>query len=253
MDKTDRGNWTDRMRHLVPAYLSLRIDQQQEIVSIGCGGGDDVEILRELGYQAFGFDPVRYTYFHMRKPSVQPFLKQGTAQDLPFGDKKFDYGYSLEVIEHVGCKDFKTTLMPDAEADRVEYIRACLAIIKPGGRLLLTTSNRNCPIDVGHPHKYHPLGRWLADRFHPRFGISVPWHKGNFLPSIRDIRRYVGAAQGDGRVEVRAVTIKDYPQVAAAKGWKGRLVRAAIVVLDNPLLRTSPFCPLLNVEIIRHE
>ncbi|MDO8288400.1 MAG: class I SAM-dependent methyltransferase [Parvibaculum sp.] len=251
MEYAPSKKWHSRMEYLVPTYIVPRIESNWDIVSIGCGGGDDVELLRDHGLQAFGFDPVRHKFFDQRKESVRPFLRQGTAQDMPFGDKRFDYGYSLEVIEHVGCVDFKTTLGPDAEAERVDYLKACLLMIKPGGKLLVTTSNRLCLIDVGHPHKYHAFGRWLSRVFKPRFGISLPWHRENFLPSVNDIRRYAEKAIGEGRVEVRSVSIKDYPQIAGASSWKGALVRLMISVLDNKVLRTSPFCPLLNVEIVR--
>lgn len=245
------GKWAARAQHFIGNYLRHHIDASWDIVSFGCGGGDDVEVLRDLGYKAYGLDPSRHAFFSLRKPEVQRYLRQGRAEDMPFGEQRFDFGYSLEVIEHVGCRNFGTVVLESTEAERVAYMRACFSALKPDGRLLLTTSNRRCLIDIGHPHKYHALGRLAARIFGGKLGPTLPWHRKNFVPSIEDIRRYVQTAFPESRVHIRALPIRNYPRVSSEKSWRGALIRTAIRLLDNRFLRLSPLCPIVILEIRR--
>lgn len=95
-----------RMDYFIPSYLQKFINKNDVICSIGCGTGYDVELLNDLGYDAYGIDPGSRTEdWKKRSIEIQKKLKVGFARDFPFEDKKFDFIYALEVIEHVGCKD----------------------------------------------------------------------------------------------------------------------------------------------------
>lgn len=237
---------SNRMRHFVPNYLEPLLSKQWEIISIGCGSGIDVEMLRRDGYKAFGFDPSRDNHFSLRDEGAKPFLKSGAAGEFPFGDKRFDFAYALEVIEHVGCANFGTHLLPDWRAERLLFLKSALALLRSPGRLLLSTSNRLCPIDPGHPHKYTALGR-LANKCGLPFGISVPWHEDNFLYSFEqlaaDVRSISPAAV------IRTAPIANYPTVTSRSGLLGRSVKAFLSLIDSATLRSSPISPLLVVTI----
>ncbi len=58
-------------------------------------------------------------------------FEAGPAENLPFADEQFDYVLLLSLLEHV--EDWEQTL---TEATRV---------LKPGGVMYLTTTNRYCP------------------------------------------------------------------------------------------------------------
>jgi SAM-dependent methyltransferase len=236
----------NRMRHFVPNYLEPLLSKQWEIVSIGCGSGIDVEMLRRDGYQAYGFDPSRDNHFSLRDESARPFLRSGAAEEFPFGDKRFDFAYALEVIEHVGCANFGTHLLPDWRAERLLFLRSALASLRSPGRLLLSTSNRLCPIDPGHPHKYTGLGR-LANKCGLPFGISVPWHKDNFLYSFDQLAIDVRSISSSA--VIRTASIANYPTVTSRKGPIGRSARGFLSLIDSEPLRSSPISPLLVVII----
>lgn len=178
-----------RFNHFVPNYLSYILDRYPgaSICSIGCGTGADVTILRKYGYDAWGFSPTRTEFFENLSPDLKPYLAKGTAQERPFGERQFDIAYALEVIEHVGCKNFGTEITETTEQERIEFLEASLRMVKPGGFLILTSSNRLCPFDFGHVHSYNIIGR-LVGRF-GRLGVTLPWHKKNFLMSMGDIGR----------------------------------------------------------------
>lgn len=237
-----------RMRHFVPNYLEPLLSKQWDIVSIGCGSGIDVEMLRQDGFKAYGFDPSRDNHFSLRHADVRPYLRSGKAQDFPFGSQRFDFGYALEVIEHVGCRDFGTRLGPRWRDERREFVRSSLALLRSPGRLLLSSSNRLCPIDPGHQHRYSALGR-LAARSKLPFGLSIPWHKDNFLYSFgqfaADVRSIAPSAI------VRTATIANYPAITASRSLKGMVAATFLSVLDFEFLRKGPAAPLLVIVIDR--
>jgi 2-polyprenyl-3-methyl-5-hydroxy-6-metoxy-1,4-benzoquinol methylase len=102
--------WVERDRqrldYFIPNYLVKWLDSSWTICSVGCGSGYDVECLRRIGFDAFGFDPGARTAEFCRRGAAVPFLRRGKAEELPWGKGRFDVVYALEVIEHVGCKDF---------------------------------------------------------------------------------------------------------------------------------------------------
>jgi SAM-dependent methyltransferase len=230
------------MRHFIPTYLEPLLSKDWDIVSIGCGSGIDVEMLRRDGYKAYGFDPGRHAHFSLRDDEVRPFLRSGGADDHPFGDQRFDFAYALEVIEHVGCWEFGTRLRPSWREERLSFLRSSLALLRSPGRLLLSTSNRLCPIDPGHDHRYSVVGR-LATRLRLPFGISIPWHRQNFLYSFNQLAADIRSI--DPGAAVATASIGRYPTITGRRNVAGSLVKTFLASLDFELLRRSPAVPLL--------
>ncbi|CAH2395556.1 class I SAM-dependent methyltransferase [Mesorhizobium escarrei] len=233
-----------RMRHFVPNYLEPLLSKEWEIVSIGCGSGIDVEMLRASGYRAYGFDPSRDNQFGLRKSETRPFLRSGRVEDRPFGDKKFDFAYALEVIEHVGCRNYGTHLLPNWQEERRGFLAESLALLRPGGHLFLSTSNRVCPFDPGHKHTYSSLGR-MGARY--GVGVSVPWHEENFLFSYQQISKEIRMIVPTAKVTT--APIASYPSIAGEKSFKGRLVKGLLSLIDFEPLRRSPAAPILAVVV----
>jgi len=63
-------------------------------------------------------------------------LTNANAKALPFRDASFDRAFSVEMMEHV--------FRPDREAVLAEIAR----VLKPGGRLALSTPNPSSPIEA---------------------------------------------------------------------------------------------------------
>lgn len=237
-----------RMERMLGRFLVPKIPPGARVLSIGCGMGSDVLELRKRGFEAYGLDPSRLSFEYL--PARQRgYFRVGTIESLPFGERKFDFAYALDVIEHVGCKEFGTVVTPETPAVRIKFIEACLKTLSPGGTLLLTTSNRLCPIDPGHWHRYHWLGRLMKTR--RKFGISIPWSKKNFLVSLGDVRKLVSAVDSDGTYEVALVPAAQYPNMAEGKSAASRVVATILRLLDKGPLPGSPLNPQLVVRIAR--
>jgi SAM-dependent methyltransferase len=235
-----------RIERMIPRFLSPMLDRNWEILSIGCGGGTDVIALRKLGYAAWGLDPGRLPE-RLSDDPYQGLIRRGSIEDRPFGDKKFDFAYALEVIEHVGCRNFGTIVAEDFITRRQQFIANSLSVLKPNGTLLITTSNKLCPIDPGHWHRYHWLGR-LCSRCE-KFGLSIAWSKKNFLVSVNDVRKFVDSVAGDRRFVVSALPASRYPSVSEGTNLKARIAKGMLAIADLPALRESALAPCIAISI----
>lgn len=99
---------------------------QGNILDFGCGNGDLVTYLQQQGRRAEGLE--------LEDGKARNVIKPGAAQHvrfypgsvpLPYGDGTFDSIVSTEVIEHV--------------AGIEKYVPEFARILRPGGRLLVTT------------------------------------------------------------------------------------------------------------------
>lgn len=83
--------------------LGIPVNDDSTILDLGCGQGQSVRELRELGYQAFGCD------FKLgASPEAQAMSEAGQLRHiesgpyrLPFEDNSFDFIFSHTVLEHV--------------------------------------------------------------------------------------------------------------------------------------------------------
>jgi len=100
--------------------------EKVRILDAGCGDGEFVAFLRDLGFRVSGVDLSEGAIVRARQrcPDVQ-FRAASLEEVLPFGDESFDAIWCTEVLEHLF--DIHGTL---AEFNR---------ILKPKGAVLLTT------------------------------------------------------------------------------------------------------------------
>jgi SAM-dependent methyltransferase len=116
----------------------------QRVLDIACGSGFGLEMLRDAGACAMGMDYDATALAEVRERQPTARLACADAARLPLPDASIDIVVSFETIEHV----------PDASAMLAELRR----VLKPGGRLVLSTPNR----------AFGPLERHTANRFHVR-------------------------------------------------------------------------------------
>ena len=231
-----------RMDYFIPSYLLKFINKNDVICSMGCGTGYDVELLNSLGYDAYGIDPGnRIKDWKNRPIEIQKKLKVGSAGDFPFGDKKFDFIYSLEVIEHVGCKDGIWELLDNYIDSRKEFSNSCIDMLNTNGRLFISTSNRLFPIDFGHAHHYNKLSNYFS-----KYGlnITIPWHKRNFLLSFNDICNLLDKDNNSEKYKIAQISSLGYPSNSSNK--YGKIAN----ILTNILLYTLSIYPLIRINPI---
>ncbi len=114
------------------------------VLDVACGAGFGLELLGQAGASAIGVDYAVGALWDIRRRQPHARLVRGDAMRLPLTDATVDLVVSFETIEHV----------PDAEALLCEIRR----VLKPGGRLVLSTPNR----------AFGPPERHTGNPFHVR-------------------------------------------------------------------------------------
>jgi SAM-dependent methyltransferase len=116
----------------------------QRVLDVACGSGFGLAMLRGAGAWPVGVDYDAPTLRTIKREHPRSALVTADATRLPLASASLDSVVSFETIEHV----------PDARALLHELRR----VLRPGGRLVLSTPNR----------AFGPLSRHTANRFHVR-------------------------------------------------------------------------------------
>ena len=106
----------------------------RKVLDIGCGGGILSESMAAKGATVSGIDlsekALKVADLHSLESGVQVRYRLISAEDLAAQEPgQFDVVTCMEMLEHV----------PDPGA----IVRACAALVKPGGHVFFSTLNRN--------------------------------------------------------------------------------------------------------------
>ncbi|WP_029148831.1 bifunctional 2-polyprenyl-6-hydroxyphenol methylase/3-demethylubiquinol 3-O-methyltransferase UbiG [Methylophilus sp. 5] len=106
----------------------------KQVLDVGCGGGILSESMAQRGAQVTGIDlaekSLQVAQLHALEANVQLDYRcvavEALAQEKP---QAFDVVTCMEMLEHV--------------PDPASVVRACAALVKPGGHVFFSTLNRN--------------------------------------------------------------------------------------------------------------
>lgn len=104
------------------------------VLDVGCGGGILSESMAGLGAQVTGIDlgekPLQVAKLHLLESGKQVEYRKMAVEDLAaVQPAHYDVVTCMEMLEHV----------PDPGS----VVRACAALVKPGGQVFFSTLNRN--------------------------------------------------------------------------------------------------------------
>ncbi|HWP23821.1 MAG TPA: class I SAM-dependent methyltransferase [Candidatus Binatia bacterium] len=127
-----------------------------DVADIGCGAGTQSLLWAELGHRVHALDVNEPLLNLARERSVQAGhvidYRLGSATDLPWADESMDVCLLVELLEHV--TEWRVCL------------RECARVLRPGGILFLTTSNKLCP----RQQEFNlPLYSWYPKTLKRRF------------------------------------------------------------------------------------
>jgi 2-polyprenyl-3-methyl-5-hydroxy-6-metoxy-1,4-benzoquinol methylase len=107
-----------------------------EVLDIGCGAGTQSMLWAEAGHHVYALD-VNEPLLELGKQRAASSgydidFRLGTALELPWAEESMDVCLVIELLEHVDAWE--------------RCLKEFARVLKPGGVLFLTTSNKLCPI-----------------------------------------------------------------------------------------------------------
>jgi SAM-dependent methyltransferase len=98
------------------------------VLEAGSGEGYGANMIADVATSVIGLDYDSSAVEHVRARYPRVDMRQGDLAELPLPDESVDIVVNFQVIEHLW--------------DQPQFIRECLRVLKPGGRLLISTPNR---------------------------------------------------------------------------------------------------------------
>jgi ubiquinone/menaquinone biosynthesis C-methylase UbiE len=143
-----------------------------EVADIGCGAGTQSLVWAELGHHPHGIDVnerlLELADKRARDAGYVIETRVGSAVKLPWSDASMDVCLVIELLEHV--------------AHWEACLSECQRVLKPGGVLFLTTSNKLCPIqqEFDLPLYSWQLLRLARNAAHPRLHVLRPFRRDGY-------------------------------------------------------------------------
>lgn len=208
---TTNNYWIPTLRRLVnPAAQPARV------LSLGCGTGVDVDLLVNDGFSAVGIDCGNRSRVWPRRRQRERLL-MANGKHLPFAADTFDAVFCGCVFPHVGVMGDSYRVTPQFRHDRLQLAREMARVVRPGGRIVVSSPNRWFPCDLFH-------GRDTGS-----YRIRPYWPGDPFLLSIGDYRQLFVSA---GCKTVYALPVSGYwGFIRARESWKGRVLRLPVQFL----------------------
>ncbi|GAB07586.1 methyltransferase domain-containing protein [Gordonia amarae] len=115
-------------RHEI-AYTSILADcRDKTVLEAGSGEGYGAALLATVAESVTCVDYDTSAVEHTRRRYPELIVHQGNLIELPIADASVDVVVNFQVIEHLW--------------DQPQFIAECLRVLRPGGRLLISTPNR---------------------------------------------------------------------------------------------------------------
>lgn len=169
------------------ARAGILLQPGDRILDMGCGGGGLVARLRELGFEAYGFDIAPFWrdrpaeqqgWFRALapEPPAQPYGPLSVPYKLAFDDAFFDVVITTQVLEHVRDLD--------------SFFSEAARVLKADGIMANMYPSRSCWIE---PHTLIPFYPWMPHDFFvrmaARLGIRNHYQKGYSAETVIFVNR----------------------------------------------------------------
>lgn len=115
-------------RHEVAYLRCADICAGQEVLEAGCGEGYGADLIASSARRVVAVDYDAATVAHVRTRYPRVEVMAANLAAVPMPDASVDVVVNFQVIEHLW--------------DQPQFITECLRLLRPGGRLLISTPNR---------------------------------------------------------------------------------------------------------------
>jgi len=193
---------------------------QEEVLDIGCGRGEFLELLRELGIKARGVDVDTDMVLLCREKGLHVVQEDAFSclENLP--DDSLGGIFAAQVIEHFPSDQI------------IRLVKRCYQKIRPGGVVVLETPNPQCLsvfarsfyMDFSHVWPCHPEAmRYLLESVgfeEIRVVFSSPVNASLGIPPVADARVFGEETDRFNRTAAFLNELLLGPQDYAIIGWR---------------------------------
>jgi len=115
-------------RHEVVYLHCADICAGRDVLEAGCGEGYGADLIASVARRVVAVDYDAATVAHVRERYPRVAVLAANLAALPMPDQTVDVVVNFQVVEHLW--------------DQPQFITECLRVLRPGGRLLMSTPNR---------------------------------------------------------------------------------------------------------------
>jgi SAM-dependent methyltransferase len=153
------------------AYLDLmRHCADAVVLEAGCGEGYGAQLIARSAARVVALDYDAFTAAHVAVAYPSLNVVRGNLATLPLRTGSVDVVANLQVIEHLW--------------DQPQFVRECVRVLRPGGRLLMTTPNRlTFSPGLDKPHNPFHTRELAPDELHDL--LDVPGLRVDVLTGLR--------------------------------------------------------------------
>ena len=231
--------------YLLPLFRQLwsRRTPPPRLLSLGCGSGTDVDLLTSEGFDCVGIDCGNRSQVWERRERKSRFVL-ANGKHLPFADGSFDGVFCGCVFPHVGVVGDSCQVATDYWQERSCLAREMGRVLRPGGKVIVSSPNRLFPLDLFHGREEGSL--------RPKWNSPA-------LPFLLSARDYAKLFQPTGLTRMRPLANRNYwGFIRSRHSLKGLIlglpVRALFwTVSEFNFLRSSPLNPWLVLLLEKPE
>jgi len=164
------------------------------VLEVGCGTGHWLRLLNEEAIRVCGVDPSRNMLAFARTTAPDAALAQGSAEQLPWGDRTFDRVFCINALHHFG--------------DKLGFLREAHRVLAPGGQMMTVGLDPHSGADRWYIYEYfesvlaidklrYPASRQIREWMHGLEYLNVRTSEVQHLP----VRLSARAALEEGRLD----------------------------------------------------
>lgn len=137
-DKMEAARWGRAYNSYLKGWMPDNKDAS--ILEVACGGGKLLYFLKSRGYNNLQGVDISPEQVALARQVTENVVEANAVDYLEAHKEQFDFVIGLDIVEHF-TKD-----------EVLRFLDACYAALRPGGRLILQTSNAESP--WGSDHRY---------------------------------------------------------------------------------------------------
>lgn len=204
-------------RHEAAYRWALPLVADSCVLEVGCGEGYGTAVLAASTARVLGVDYDAHTVRHAARTYPSARFVQGNLAALPVGSATVDVLVTLQVIEHVW--------------NQPEFLGECRRVLRPGGRLLVSTPNRL----TFSPGRDAPLNPFHTREFTAEELVGLLTACGFAVEHVGGVHAGPRLARLDAR---HGGSVVDAQLSAPPERWSPELHAdvASVVVADFPVL-----------------